>query len=181
MLPAGALSTRRSLTTCLLKPSVQWFTEGFNTPARVCCRKLIPSFVRHNKAKHLYHKETHTTVDSRGSVLHVRGNLFQHVLKVNCARSDRVWVAVRSCGVRFIHGAVVRSAEDSTPTDRAKMVRVLSVAEKNDAAKNLAEIMSRGGYNRVSMAARSSSDSLFLLSYFLFFAFPFLFLFSLLL
>nr|XP_027214117.1 DNA topoisomerase 3-alpha-like [Penaeus vannamei] len=148
MLPAGALSTRRSLTTCLLKPSVQWFTEGFNTPARVCCRKLIPSFVRHNKAKHLYHKETHTTVDSRGSFLHVRGNLFQHVLKVNCARSDRVWVAVRSCGVRFIHGAVVRSAEDSTPTDRAKMVRVLSVAEKNDAAKNLAEIMSRGGYNR---------------------------------
>ncbi len=32
------------------------------------------------------------------------------------------------------------------------MVRILNVAEKNDAAKSLAEIMSRGSYRRVCFA-----------------------------
>lgn len=179
MLPAGALSTRRTLTTCLLKPSVQWFTEALNTPATVCCREHIPSFFRQSKTRFLDYKETHTTFDSLSPFLHVRRNFIQHVRKVNCANSDRVWIATRSCGVRFIHGAVIRSAEDSTSTDRAKMVRVLSVAEKNDAAKNLAEIMSRGGYNRVSIAAGSNSDSHSSpSSFFIFFVFAILFLFS---
>lgn len=37
-------------------------------------------------------------------------------------------------------------------TNTAKMVRILNVAEKNDAAKSLAEIMSRGSYRRVCFA-----------------------------
>lgn len=31
----------------------------------------------------------------------------------------------------------------------SEMVRVLNVAEKNDAAKSLADVMSRGGYRKV--------------------------------
>lgn len=48
--------------------------------------------------------------------------------------------------IRLLHISVPR-AKDSKGQE---MVRVLNVAEKNDAAKNLAEIMSRGGYSRVS-------------------------------
>lgn len=36
------------------------------------------------------------------------------------------------------------------PPPAPKMVRILNVAEKNDAAKNIAEILSRGHHSRVS-------------------------------
>lgn len=38
----------------------------------------------------------------------------------------------------------------SDKTNPQTMVRILNVAEKNDAAKNIMEILSRGGYRKVS-------------------------------
>jgi hypothetical protein len=40
----------------------------------------------------------------------------------------------------------------SKNSQASAMVRVLNVAEKNDAAKSLAEIMSRGRYTKVTYA-----------------------------
>lgn len=43
---------------------------------------------------------------------------------------------------------LLSSSSSSIASDQ--MVRVLNVAEKNDAAKSLADIMSRGRYNKVN-------------------------------
>ena len=42
---------------------------------------------------------------------------------------------------------------------KSKMGRVLNVAEKNDAAKSLAEIMSRGGARRVNINTNATFQS----------------------
>jgi len=41
---------------------------------------------------------------------------------------------------------------------RSKMVKVLNVAEKNDAAKSISDVMSRGGFNRVSVRSGASIE-----------------------
>ena len=48
-----------------------------------------------------------------------------------------------------------------TPSAEVKMVRVLNVAEKNDAAKSLADIMSRGRYSKVIEGSMTVKRQLF--------------------
>lgn len=98
-------------------------------------RRHLTSCYKSKATSHDHHRGLHILPKTTAAFLPVKfSELFHYYVPKN----------VRCFSLSFVR-------DKSKRKENITMVKILNVAEKNDAAKNLANILSRGGSNRVSV------------------------------